>query len=581
MESKSNKIEIHKPKSKLLPLHTYFKENMKRFLIETSLNGLKYIIDMHRNVWERGYYLISFSTVFTAGLYMAIYFLQKWQNTPVIISMSSKATSIQDVPFPAVTFCNMNQALDSRVNDIEPDTPAYAMLQKICFQRYNYSRYKNYKPRFKGDNLVRFILKNTQSCSDMIIYCKYGPNEETCTDLFREILLDEGICCVFNQLHPFYLLYRNFSEDNLLMPAVDNHFNAIDWTPEKGYPKERPSHYYPRVSGGTGTRMGLTVILNVSSEEYYCSKSKCVGFKILVHNPAEQPKISNYGFLMTTGREARIPIEPVYQDAVSSIRSIRTSVRRCLFSDEGDLEYFQTYSRKNCELECEARILMQKCSCVLYYLPRFNPDVPICGPNNNFCTNKVQTEIESSNKSVSCDSCLPGCFELNYHTTLTASSMIFGNFKTSDDFPPEIFNASDNISDLSIMHFYYTSNIFRSTTKSEMFGFTEFLSNTGGLLGLFMGFSIFSIIEIVYYITVRPYCAARTVELEKKRKQQEAKWLMRNSFGNDGSSYNIKKKSWFKKSKKSNRKYKNNLRNILMKHSILQKDDVQVYPYLE
>lgn len=197
--------------------------------------------------------------------------------------------------------------------------------------------------------------------------------------------------------------------------------------------------------------------------------------QVLVHNPAELPKISNYGFLMTTGKEARIPIEPIYQDAVPSIRSIRTTVRRCLFSDEGDLLYYRTYSRKNCELECEARILMQRCSCVLYYLPRFNPDVSICGPKDNFCTNQVQSEIESSNKSVSCDSCLPACFELNYQTSLTATTMIYGDFRTSYDFPPHIFNGSDKINDLSVMHFYYTSNIFRSTTKSEIFGFTEFL----------------------------------------------------------------------------------------------------------
>lgn len=38
-----------------------------------------------------------------------------------------------------------------------------------------------------------------------------------------------------------------------------------------------------------------------------------------------------------------------------------------------------------------------------------------------------------------------------------------------------------------------------------------------------MGFSIFSIIEIVYYITVRPYCAARTMEMDKKRKEAELK----------------------------------------------------------
>lgn len=30
-----------------------------------------------------------------------------------------------------------------------------------------------------------------------------------------------------------------------------------------------------------------------------------------------------------------------------------------------------------------------------------------------------------------------------------------------------------------------------------------------------MGFSIFSLIEIVYYVTFRPYCAARTIRKER------------------------------------------------------------------
>lgn len=48
-------LNIPKPKaqSKFLPLHVYFKENLKRFLLETSLNGLKYIEDVNRNIWER------------------------------------------------------------------------------------------------------------------------------------------------------------------------------------------------------------------------------------------------------------------------------------------------------------------------------------------------------------------------------------------------------------------------------------------------------------------------------------------------------------------------------------------------
>lgn len=231
----------------------------------------------------------------------------------------------------------------------------------------------------------------------------------------------------------------------------------------------------PRTSGGTGSRMGLTVILNSSSDQYYCSTSKSVGFKVLVHNPAELPKISNYGFLVTAGREARIPIEPNYQDAVPSIRSIKKEVRRCLFSDEGDLVYYRTYSRKNCELECEARILMEKCNCVLYYLPRVDPATRICGPNDNICTSEVQAEIESADRNISCDACWPGCFELSYKSTVTATTIVIGTFYSADDFPTYLFDGSTNVDDVSILHFYYISNILRSTTKSEMFGFTEFL----------------------------------------------------------------------------------------------------------
>lgn len=81
------------------------------------------------------------------------------------------------------------------------------------------------------------------------------------------------------------------------------------------------------------------------------------------------------------------------------------------------------------------------------------------------------------------------------------------------------------------MHIYYEESFFRANSKEEFIGFTEFLcniqlclaisnlsvnqnmcvqtANTGGLLGLFMGFSVVSIVEIVYFMSVRPYCASR------------------------------------------------------------------------
>lgn len=45
---------------------------------------------------------------------------------------------------------------------------------------------------------------------------------------------------------------------------------------------------------------------------------------------------------------------------------------------------------------------------------------------------------------------------------------------------------------------------FIPISRSELFSTTDLVANCGGILGLFMGFSLFSLAEIVYYCTLRP-----------------------------------------------------------------------------
>jgi hypothetical protein len=44
---------------------------------------------------------------------------------------------------------------------------------------------------------------------------------------------------------------------------------------------------------------------------------------------------------------------------------------------------------------------------------------------------------------------------------------------------------------------------FFFTRRSELYGWTDFIANFGGLLGLFLGVSILSIVEIIYFISFR------------------------------------------------------------------------------
>ncbi|KAH8397812.1 hypothetical protein KR222_002754 [Zaprionus bogoriensis] len=494
------------------------------FLQNSSLHGLKYIADERITLSERVFFGISFVLVVGLSSFFISNVYIKWNASPIIISTSAKQMLTSNMPFPAITICNLNQALRSRVEHISRSSSNFSLLMSLCSQGDEQAI--TYAGTYKYFRAL--LMEVAQPCDEMLLYCSFGSRKELCSMIFKSILTDDGLCCTFNALDPFYLL-RNYTDDVRLEPVQENTlYEPIDWTPERGYAKKLPEFYYPRTTGGTGSRMGLTVVLNASTAEYYCTKSMSNGFKVLVHNPAELPKVSNYGFIVTTGREARIPIEPVYEDATPSVRSIKKSVRRCLFSDENDLAYYRTYSRKNCELECEAKLLLRNCSCILYYLPRIDPAARVCGPNDNNCTNRVQTDIESSKTGMSCETCWPGCFELTYKSTLSTSMIVSGpNYQSGEDLPEDLFNPNNGSfnSDLSILHFYYLNNNFRSTTKSEMFGFTDFLSNIGGLLGLFMGFSIFSVIEIFYYVTMRPFCAFRTIRQRRLRKQAQLLWL--------------------------------------------------------
>ncbi|KAH8388064.1 hypothetical protein KR093_011523 [Drosophila rubida] len=499
-------------------------KSIKYYLQNSSLHGLKYIAEERITIPERVFFGISFVlVVILSGFFISNVYI-KWSASPIIISTSAKQLLTSNMPFPAVTICNLNQALRSRVQRISRSSSNFSLLMSLCSQGDDQTiTYVGTWKYFKA-----LLVDVAQPCDEMLLYCSFGSRRELCSMIFKSVLTDDGLCCSFNALDPSFL-FRNYTDDARLEPEPESSlYEAIDWTPEQGYAARLPEFYYPRTSGGTGSRMGLTVVLNASTTEYYCTKSMSNGFKVLVHNPAELPKVSNYGFIVSSGREARIPIEPVYEDATPSIRSIKKSVRRCLFSDENDLTYYRTYSRKNCELECEAKLLLRDCSCVLYYLPRIDPTARVCGPNDNNCTNRVQTEIESSKTELSCENCWPGCFELTYRTTLSSSTIVAGpSYQSGEDLPENLFSTSNGSTnnDLSILHFYYLTNNFRSTTKSEMFGFTEFLSNTGGLLGLFMGFSIFSVIEIFYYVTVRPYCASRAIQLRRQRRQAALRWL--------------------------------------------------------
>lgn len=110
---------------------------------------------------------------------------------------------------------------------------------------------------------------------------------------------------------------------------------------------------------------------------------------------------------------------------------------------------------------------LKYCNCVLYYMPRFNDDIVICGRSQNNCVNDVTRLIQLRNNASFICECLPGCFAVNYDTEVSMSPLLLSS--------PWLQENKMMARNTAIVHVYYKDVSFRSQRKEQLIGFTEFL----------------------------------------------------------------------------------------------------------
>lgn len=75
---------------------------------------------------------------------------------------------------------------------------------------------------------------------------------------------------------------------------------------------------------------------------------------------------------------------------------------------------------------------------------------------------------------------------------------------------------------MSRVSIFFKEAQFLTSRRSELYGTTDFLANCGGLLGLFMGVSILSIVEIAYFCSVRLCTNLRMRHARRKELERES-----------------------------------------------------------
>uniref|UniRef100_A0AAR5Q842 Pickpocket protein 28 n=1 Tax=Dendroctonus ponderosae TaxID=77166 RepID=A0AAR5Q842_DENPD len=502
---------------------------LEKYCENTTLHGLRYIGDSHLTFGERIFWFISFSFAIGFAAYYISNIYEKWKSSPVITSFSPFDADLSSIPFPAITICNMNQAKKNEAERIlregqssfkgfggffEPGPICRSDVEKkLLDDSCNGNASFDITENISWQSLRDFLVKVGNSCSDMLKSCQWGSQYVDCDEVFNNDLTDEGLCCSFNRLPPS-LIFRNLKDISILNQTFPN--NVYDWNAEKGFEDAEYGEFtIPRRPLGAGAHLGLSVVLDAQVANYHCSSTRSIGFKVILANPIETPKMADFGFLISPGFETRVTIEPSVREATETLRDVAVQKRQCYFSNERPLQYYRFYSQRNCLLECQSNYTLNLCECVPYYLPK-NKQIKYCGKIEKFCVETAKNDMETVVGNGSNCNCLPSCFSTQY-TDLKSYAKLSDKISTADDFPP--VSSTYFTQNMAVVQFYFYNSKFTKELKSQLYGFTEILSNVGGLLSLCLGFSFLSLVEIFYFITLRLCCEVFHRKVTRNQKQ--------------------------------------------------------------
>ncbi|GAB0099612.1 pickpocket protein 28 [Sergentomyia squamirostris] len=489
----------------------------------STIHGLKYLGGPRRHWPERLWWLVAFViSIYTCGA-LILNTYNKWSTDPVIVSFSQTPTPLWRIPFPSITICPLNMVRQSVFNftDIltrlqddpttnltDKDVQQLKALSLICHP-YNLN-YLRAVPGFWSNitadhcyNLMANVVSAEVDLFDMFLW--KGSN----TTYLTSIVTESGICFVFNMMTNGRIFRDDvlyFAEHNKNMAAL----KEIDWTPEKGFPKDAKLDTFPFrfVNGGTGNSLELALTTNPTDYDFLC-EGPFQGYNILINTPVEVPSVNGGYIRAPSNQETLIMLKPHLIHTSDALRSYEPSGRQCYYEAERYLRFFRVYTQLNCEMECVINYTLTECGCTPFHLPRL-PETEICGPAKIECYREAVNDLnsvaadgvkdlEADEETPNCN-CLPSCTYLTYDSEISYGDVSFkGHYRNNTYYAS---GTKENVSYAYIVLFFKEDQ-FISLRRGELFGKTDFVANCGGLLGLFMGVSLLSIVEIIYFCTIR------------------------------------------------------------------------------
>lgn len=380
-------------------------------------------------------------------------------------------------------------------------------LTNICtnFPPYYLGEYIEYKNYSIDRNIMPYLKEVAPTLFHNSKLCFLAAQQQfECETLFQQTLTDSGICYVFNQMSSSEIYNVDLLADDF--PKVDEfslmYEHLKDFTVNDTWEMRNISYPYKMRNAGKG--LELKLLVPKTENDFLCSEL-LQGFRVQIHSGDEIPRLKKHFYHIPFDHDVRILIRPnLMMTSPSLIKNYSQKQRKCIAENEHNLFFFKKYTQRNCHLDILAIETNKICKCSLFWMPRLN-STKVCSFYKQFkCIEHVENSLHNANLT---SKCLPVCDSITYDAEISISKV---EVKALSKIVPKGYK----IIKMSVL---FKDQQYFGSLRSELYGTMDFLAACGGILSLFMGISLLSFIEIMYFATLRLTCNLHKRNLAKKR----------------------------------------------------------------
>ncbi|XP_063068036.1 acid-sensing ion channel 4-A-like [Engraulis encrasicolus] len=353
-----------------------------------------------------------------------------------------------DMLFPAVTICNVNRFRFSALTDAD----IYHLANLTGLPPKNRAGHRAHDLHYPPPDMLDIFNRTGHQIEEMLKSCNFSGQNCSAKD-FTVVYTRYGKCYTFNS--------------------------------NKASPKRARQ-------GGMGN--GLEMMLDIQQDEYLPiwretnETSLEAGIRVQIHSQDEPPYIHQLGF----------GVSPGFQTFVSCQEQRLTYLPqpwgRCRSVSEQVLPGYQTYSVSACRLSCESHQVITQCNCRMVHMPG---DAAICPPSKIKCVDKALASLQKSEGDV-CP-CETPCNVTRYGKEM---SMVKIPSRGSARYLSRKYHKTEEYirDNFLVLDIFFEALNYEKIEQKKAYDVAGLLGDIGGQMGLFIGASILTILEILEYI---------------------------------------------------------------------------------